>query len=242
MLGLSPPEIAAALAIVFVAAVLQGAAGLGFALVSSPLLALIDPTLAPQAVLGTGSVLSLLVAVRERHAVVPTEIGWALCGYLPGALLAAALIALLPTTALSYLFAGLVLLAVALSTLRPRITITTRMLLPAGLLSGFMGTTSAISGPPMALLYQNRRGDNIRATLGLYFVGGGLLSITFLALGGNFDALAAARNLLLLPAVLFGFALSTRFIALLDRNPIRPVILTVCAVSALMVIVRAMGA
>lgn len=242
MLGLTSPEIAAALAIVFVAAVLQGAAGLGFALVSSPLLALIDPALAPQAVLGTGSVLSLLVAARERHAVVPTEIGWALCGYFPGALLAAALITWLPTTALSYLFAGLVLLAVVLSTLRPRIIITTATLLPAGLLSGFMGTTSAISGPPMALLYQNRKGDNIRATLGLYFVGGGLLSIALLAFGGHFDTLAAARNILLLPAVLLGFALSGRFIALLDRHPIRPLILTVCAASALMVILRTVGA
>jgi uncharacterized membrane protein YfcA len=238
MLGLTLPQIALALAIVFVGAVVQGAAGLGYALVAAPLLALIDPALAPQAVLGTASLLSLLIAARERHAVAAGEIKWALTGYLPGALLASALLARLPARGLSILFAALVLLAVALSTLRPRLAIAAKTLLPAGLLSGFMGTTSSIGGPPIALLYQNSKGSHIRATLGLYFSCGGMLSIAVLALSGRFGLLAAEHNLLLLPGVLLGFALSGRFIPTLDRGPIRPVILAISAVSALAVLVR----
>lgn len=238
MVGLSPLEIGIALAIVFFAAVLQGAVGMGFALISAPLLALVEPTLAPQAVLGTGSVLSLLVALRERHAVVRGELSWALSGYLAGALVAGGLLALLPPAALSLLFAGFILLAVVLSFLRLRIRITPASLLPAGILAGLMGTITSTSGPPLALLYQNRQGDSIRATLGLFFVAGGLLSIAILALSGRFGLAAVAHNLMLLPAVIVGFTLSGRFIPLLDRGPIRPAILLICTASAVAVIAR----
>lgn len=241
MLGLTAVEIGLSLVIVFAGAALQGAVGLGFALVSAPLLALIEPALAPQAILGTGGALSLLIAFRERQAIVATEIGWALAGYLPGALLAAALVARLPTGTLSLLFAALVLLGVALTALRLRLRVSARTLWPAGILSGFMGTISSIGGPPLALLYQHRRGAQLRSTLGLYFAGGSILSIAVLALGGHFDTLDLARNLLLLPGVLLGFALSGRFIAILDRGPLRPLILTVCALSALMVIARTLA-
>src|SRR6185369_15778614 len=88
----------------------------------------------------------------------------------PGSVLGATLLASLPPRSVS-LAVGLVVLAgVAMTAsgihLRPRRS----TLLAAGVLSGFMGTTAAIGGPPIALIYQHAEGPRLRGTLAGYFV------------------------------------------------------------------------
>lgn len=236
--ALAPLQLLLALAIILVAATLQGAVGIGYSLVAAPLLALLNPALAPEPVISTSIVLSVLVAARERQAIAFHEISWAWLGYVPGALVAGYLLSRISADAISLLFGGLILLAVALSSLRPHLPFSPATLLPTGLLSGFMGTTAAIAGPPIALLYQHRQAADIRATLNLYFAGAGLLSLTTLMVGGRFGQVALTHSLLLLPATVLGFLLSSRFIALLDRGFIRPLILALSAAAAILVIMQ----
>ena len=63
---------------------------------------------------------------------------------------------------------------------------TPRSLIGAGTLSGFMGTTSSIGGPPMALLYQGTEGIRLRGTLAVFFTIGVLISLVALTAVGRF--------------------------------------------------------
>ena len=100
-------------------------------------------------------VLVTLVAVRDRaHADLKT-VRWAMVGNLFGAGVGASVLASLPPHAFAVLFGLLVLLGVGLSTTGFRVAVTRNTALGAGWLGDFMATTSAIGGPPLAMLYQH---------------------------------------------------------------------------------------
>jgi uncharacterized membrane protein YfcA len=64
-----PAALILAFVITAIAATLQGSVGLGFAMVSVPLLTLIDPRLAPVPQLLVALPLSLAIAWRERRSI-----------------------------------------------------------------------------------------------------------------------------------------------------------------------------
>lgn len=238
---LEPTQIIVVILIAFAAAVVQGSAGLGYSLLAAPFFTLIDPDLVPVPLLVSSMVLSLLIGYREREAVVIGELGWAFAGYLPGALAATLLLTTISSSGLPLFLAGLVLVAVLLSLFSPQIPVTRATLLVIGVAAGFMGTSAAISGPPIALLYQNRDGARIRATLAFFFLGGALLSVTMLALGGHYSREAFVYSLLLLPVAGAGFALSGPFLRLLGPRSLRPAILAISAAAALLLIWRTLS-
>ena len=49
-----------------------------------------------------------------------------------------------------------------------------------------MGTISSVGGPPVALLYQDERGSEVRGTLSSIFAVGALFSLVVLAVVGEF--------------------------------------------------------
>ena len=51
----------------------------------------------------------------------------------------------------------------------------------AGVLSGFMGTTAAVTGPPVALVYQRLPGPALRATMARFFLAASVLTIVVLS-------------------------------------------------------------
>ena len=61
-------------------------------------------------------------------------------------------------------------------------------MLTAGFLSGFMGTSSAIGGPPMALVMQHEGSDFIRANLAAFFIVSCVLSLAMLVSIDRFGA------------------------------------------------------
>lgn len=84
-------------------------------------------------------------------------------------------------------FGSLILIAAIVSLRHGRIFRTTpATLLGAGFASGFMGTLTAVGGPPMALVYQNSDGPTVRSTLNTYFAAGALVSIGVLGAVGQF--------------------------------------------------------
>ena len=66
---ITTPEFAVAFAVSFVAATLHSTVGFGFALLSVPLLSLLDPLFAPVPQLLVVFPLTLAIVFRERHAV-----------------------------------------------------------------------------------------------------------------------------------------------------------------------------
>ena len=235
---MTPVEHLAATAIVTAGALLQGTIGFGLGLFAAPLLLLLDPRLVPGPILGASVVLTLLLARREWHGVIAADLGWALSGRVGGTVLALVVLTRLPAEAIERLFGSLVLLAVGItaSGLHPRPR--RGVLVAVGSLSGFMGTTTSIGGPPMALLYQKEPGPRLRGTLSAYFVVGVVLSLIGLALVHRFGWVEIRLAVGLLPGILIGFLLSRRTAGWIDRGFLRPAVLVVSLAAGLLVLVR----
>lgn len=60
------------------------------------------------------------------------------------------------------------------------------VLVGAGMMSAIMGTITSISGPPMALVYQDASGARLRATMSSFFWVGTVMSLVVLRLVGRF--------------------------------------------------------
>jgi uncharacterized membrane protein YfcA len=225
--------------VVAVGSLLQGAVGFGLSLIAAPLVTLIDPTLVPGPLLMAAFVLPMLTARRDRSWIDLRGVRWALVGRVPGSMLGAAMLTGLSPRYMS-LAVGLVVLAgVAMTAsgihLRPRAP----TLLVAGVLSGFMGTTAAIGGPPLALVYQHAEGPRLRGTLAGYFVVAAAISIAVLAAAGRFGRHDVIAGAALLPGVALGYVASHRFARWVDRGFTRPAVLLVSALAALVLVVRA---
>lgn len=231
-------ELALAMGVVTVGALLQGSVGFGLGLFAAPLLLLIDVRLIPAPLLCASFVLTLLLTHRERHGINVGDLGWALGGRVVGVGAAAMLLAVIPAERISLLLAGTILLAVALSASglhpRPRPSV----LVSAGTLSGFMGTAVSVGGPPIALVYQAESGPRIRGTLSAYFTLGVLMSLSALWYVGRFGRAELLLSVGLLPGVLLGFLLSRHLTDVLDRGYTRRAVLIISAAAALAVIAR----
>lgn len=236
-----PPEagqLIAAAAIVGVGATVQGSVGFGMALLSAPLLTLLDRRLVPGPLLVAALVLTSLVAWRDRRSMDVGGVKWALIGRVPGTVVGALTLSLLPLHSLTLVFGGVVIAAVVMLAFGLPLPPKPSVLLGAGLLSGFMGTTSSIGGPPVAMVYQHAKGPAVRGTLAGYFIFGASMSIAALAVVGRFGLRELGWAMWLLPGVLVGFALSARVTRWLDAGRTRQAVLVVAAVSGVIVVVK----
>jgi len=93
-----------------------------------------------------------------------------------------------------------------------------------------MGTAAGIGGLPLALMYQNPEGQEIRATLAVAFAMGTAISLLVLALAERvgLDHLLALELLL---ALLLGLWGAGFFARLLSGRWLRPALLLFAAVS-----------
>ncbi|MBF0144337.1 MAG: sulfite exporter TauE/SafE family protein [Magnetococcales bacterium] len=238
---LHPAEWGAIWAILALGAAVQGVAGFGITLIAAPLLLLLAPSLMPGPLMLGIFLLTLLTWWRERHEARLGELGWAFVGRLPGTFAAGAALAWLPTQQIDLLMGILILIAVPLSTGRWQVRPTIPNLIAAGALSGFMGTTTAMGGPPMAILYQNRPGPTLRSSLAAYFTIGVVISLATLAMVGRFGRRELIDGVLLMPPIAFGFLASGRITPWIDRGRVKPAVLALCTLAGFMILGRSIG-
>ena len=217
-------------------ALLQGSVGFGLGLVGVPLLALIDPVFVPGPLLLGAFFLNLLIFRREQTAIHFKDVAWAVPGRVLGAVLGAVMLILVPKEHLTMLFGAMVLLAVGIIFTGFDFAAIPRNILVAGTLSGFMGTTSAIGGAPMALVFQKQNGPRIRGTLSVIFAIGTVISMTSLLIIGRFGLLEVQASLALFPGIALGFFLSRYTAKILDRGFIRVTVLITAALCGILVI------
>ena len=223
---------------VTVGAVLQGSLGFGLGMFSVPFLVLIDPRLVPGPLLFASVGLTILISYREWHGIRFGELKWALAGRVMGIAVAIAALVIVPAERIAIAFGVLVLLAVGLSASGLHVRPTPRTLIGAGTLSGFMGTSVSIGGPPMALLYQHASGAHLRGTLSAYFLVGVALSLVGLHFAGKFGREEVLLGTALLPGILVGFVVSRWTAGILDRGYTRTGVLLVSAAAAVLVILK----
>ena len=237
---LSLTEVIIALVIVIIGGILQGSIGFGLGPFCAPLLVLVNPALIPGPLLMIALALTLLMFQREKHAVKVGEIKWAVAGRVLGSILGAFMLTLISKDFLTLFFGFIMLMAalILISGMHPALTI--KSLIGAGVLSGFMGTTASIGGPPMALLYQRKEGPRIRGTLSGVFIIGTIIAILSLLVIGKFGLQEFWLAVILIPGVVIGFFISNRTAPILDRGFMRPVILTVSLISSLFIIIKSL--
>ena len=235
---MNPLEIALAVTTIAVGALLQGSVGFGLAMVAAPVLVLIDPRFVPAPLLFGSLSLTALMAYRDRAGIDFFGLQWALLGRLGGTAVGLYALTRLPSDRFIFAFGVLVLLAVGLSVSGLHLRPTRRTLVSAGIVSGFMGTTTSIGGPPIALVYQHAPGPKLRGTLAGFFISGVSISLVALAAIGRLGTTELWLAAMLQPGVVVGFAVSNRLIGSLNPARLRPAVLTVAAAMAIVVILK----
>jgi hypothetical protein len=240
LLGL-PWLLAAVLAVVFLAAIVQINLGMGFGLTAAPLLALLDPALVPVPTLILGLCTASWGAWREREGIAWAEVLLGAPGRVAGVAAGAGLLALItgPRTFM-LAFGTLIALALILSVSGWRMPFTRGRLLAMSALSGLMGTLTSVGAPPMALLYQHRPVQTARPTMAAFFAVGCLFSIAGLALTGWARPSHVLLAAVMAPGLLAGILAARAVGRLVDRR-FRPALLAVSGVAAAILVARGLG-
>jgi len=226
-------EVFLAALIIFIGSFVQSAIGFGLAIVAAPFLFLLSPDYVPAPITFIALVLSLANAYRYRRNISLNGLGAAIIGRIPGTVAGGALLLWIDARSLSLWLGLTVLIAVAVSLLPIRITPTTPRMLVAGFLSGFMGTSTAIGGPPLALLLQHEKANLIRANLSAFFIVSCMMSLLVQGYTGYMSWHHFTLTLPLIPPMLLGYWLATRYVERIANHHIRLASLCICSLSGI---------
>ena len=218
-------------------AVVQGSIGFGYALVAVPAMVLLFPWAVPVTPLLLALPMTLLMSAREWRSIDLGGFVLITGGRLVGTVAGVVLLVVAPKGYLSVL-TGLLILAAALgSFVRPDFKVNDGTRLAGGLASGVVGTVAALGGTPLALVYQDRSGAELRSTLAISFVLGIMMSLVGVTLAGKVEGRHAVLALQLLPGMLAGLGASRWVVERLDERWLRPAVLAFAAVAGVVIVV-----
>ncbi|MDP5253058.1 MULTISPECIES: sulfite exporter TauE/SafE family protein [unclassified Vibrio] len=217
--------------VIFIGAYVQTAIGFGLAIIAAPVLIILDPQWVPLPIIISAFTVALLGAVRHRRSIKIGQLKMALLGRVPGSLLGAGLLVWVSSSVLSMWVGVLVLVAVLVSLMPIRYEPTPRRMAVAGFFSGLFGTSSAIGGPPMALLLQHQEAHSLRANLSAFFIASSLISIAVLVVLGHVTWSHIYMSVPLIPATMAGFFLAIKTTEHLPKQTVRYSALLLCSVS-----------
>lgn len=225
------PELIIAMLLIFTGAFVQSATGFGLAVVSSPLLIMLAPEYIPGPIIIVGLFLALINSFKHRATISIGGLKYAVIGRIPGSIAGGVLLYYIDVAQLSLLLGIVVLMAVLISLLPIKLQPTPNRLLFAGLLSGFLGTSSGIGGPPMALLLQHQQANFIRANLAAFFVISCTMSLLVQIPIGYMSMKHLYLSLPLLPASYLGYRVAMLFVDRLSQKVVRNSSLVLCFIA-----------
>lgn len=220
----------------------QGAIGIGFAILGVPLLTLVNPAFTPVPVILTSIPLTAAMAWREREHIDWRGAGWVLAGRLPGALLGLWLLRTATEMALSLVIGTVVLGLVLMLTAGVVIRRSAPTDFMGGIASGAAGLSTGIGGPPLAILFAGSQGPLLRSTLAAIFFVGISINTTALAIGGEITGESFVFAAPLLPAMLVGLRLSRLVLSRIDVDRLRQLVLVAASLAAVVLLVRTLFA
>jgi hypothetical protein len=228
-----------ALAVTAFGALVQGLFGIGFGVVSVPILSLVNPILAPVPQLLLAVPLAMSMALRERSHIETRGAAWLIAGRVPGALIGLGLLAIATQRTLDLGIAVSVLVAVVILGAGLSIPRNHFTEFGTGIVAGVMGMVASMGGPPAALLFKDEKGPVIRATLALFFSVGLLVTVAGRIAGGKITSDEVVLAVLMLPALAIGYVLSSRLRARVDAAFLKPAILGLATIAAAGLLIRA---
>lgn len=218
----------------FIGCWVQTALGFGMAVIAAPIFVLLNPMWVPVALTLCALFLSVLNTWNQRQHLELKALALPFITRIPGTIAGAWLLLQLDTNTLQIFVACCVLLAVIISYYGAQFEYTSKRMGAAAFVSGIMGTTTSIGGPPMALVMQHGDPKNVRANLSLYFAYSCTLSMFSYYAIGILDTQLLIESASFLPVCILGFVLGIKARARVDDgNKFRPLVLVVCSAAAL---------
>ncbi len=224
-------EMLIAVLVIVAGSFIQTAIGFGLAVIAAPILYFMNPDYVPAPITVAALTLSLANAWRFRQSISFTGLKFAFLGRVPGTVGGGLLIFWIDQRTLGLWLGMSVLAAVWLSLGKVAFRPTRPAMFTAGFLSGFMGTSTSIGGPPMALVLQHQTADFIRANMAAFFVVSCVLTLIMLSFVGRFGEQQLLLSLPFLPATLLGYWLAMRSVHLITSRMLRLGSLTLCCIA-----------
>lgn len=226
-------------ATVFISAFAQGATGMGFAMLSAPVISLLAPALIPVMLLVLMIPLNAYVAWRERIAIDWRGVKLISVGRFAGTFLGLWILLIVDLHQLVLLIGWSTLIAVVAAWLSPAFDMNRTGLAAVGLITGVTETSTGVGGPPLALAYQHKSGPTLRSTLALCFLIGELISLAVLAAGGQVDRDTLWISAQMLPFLAAGSFASKFMHHRVDGPLLRCTVLGLSGLSAIVLLVQA---
>jgi len=234
------PLLASGLALLLGSAV-EAATGFGSAAVALPVMEMAFPSRMPALLILLGFPLIVLMVGIERTYIDAPAVAQVSSGLIFGTVVAVPVLDLVSGRPLRLLFGFATLAAlVPLTVMRSGVTRTPSRSFAAGLGSGFMGTATGMSGPPLAVVFAHEHGPTVRSTLGLVYGIGSAFSIGALLFArriGTTDVWLAA--LLTIPVVI-GFAAGRLLLKKVSRRFLHVAIVGVVGACAVVLFLGAL--
>lgn len=220
-----------AMTFIFLGAFVQSTIGFGLAIVAAPLLILLSPDYVPAPIVIVALFISLFNTLKNRENIQLGRLKSALIARVPGSVIGGVILMNISASLLSLWLGIAVLLSLVVSLLPYKLEPTPNRMAVAGFLSGFMGTTSSIGGPPMAILLQHQEAAAFRGNLSAFFLFSSAISLIVQLFAGYLTLKHVLISLPLLPAAWLGYRAALLCIPYVSKEKIRIAALILCLVS-----------
>ena len=225
------------------ASFVRGLTGFGFAIVATPLLALVYPpavAIPVATLLQIPSGLPTVVRDWEDTNFRAATIAW--IGGMPALIPGVFLLGALPADVMRLIVGGAVVFSTVALALGPKLDRDPKFyeLVGAGALSGLMQGAVAMAGPPIILLVLSSSWNaaRCRATLSFIFLLLGTASLVFGTLHGIVNRESVVIAAVTVPGLLLGQAVGTHLFVRIDGKRYRSVSTICVAVAGFLVVVR----
>ncbi|MBM6590718.1 sulfite exporter TauE/SafE family protein [Brevibacterium sp. RIT803] len=238
VLGLSILAFSIVAITVLLSAFVQGSTGMGFAMITAPVVSFIDPSLIPVMLLVLMIPLNFYVAARERSDIHWHGVKWISVGRFAGTFFGLWILVIVNLHQLALLIGWSTLVAAIIALLAPKFTPNKSVLAIVGLITGVTETSTGIGGPPYALAYQHSPGPELRSTVAVCFLVGEVISLIVLAISGQVSGPTMLFTVAMLPFLAIGSFLSRYVHHRLDGPVLRYIVLGFAIISGAIVIIQ----
>lgn len=223
---------------VLLSAFVQGSTGMGFAMITAPVVSFIDPSLIPVMLLVLMIPLNFYVAARERSDIHWHGVKWVSVGRFAGTFFGLWILVIVNLHQLALLIGWSTLVAAVIALIAPKFTPNRPVLATVGLITGVTETSTGIGGPPYALAYQHSPGPELRSTVAVCFLVGEIISLIVLAISGQVNGSTMLFTSAMLPFLALGSFLSRYVHHRLDGPVLRYIVLGFAILSGSIVIIQ----
>ncbi|RDU96859.1 sulfite exporter TauE/SafE family protein [Trinickia dinghuensis] len=227
--------------VVVVASFVQGAVGVGFALIVAPIASLVAPAMVPVSLLILMVPLNLYVSWRERPAVDSGGTLWITLGRIAGAVGGVWILSRLSAHNLNLLIGIFTIVAAAATLYAPSFTPGRNVFVLAGAVTGITETATGIGGPALAMVFQHHKPPALRSTIALCFAIGEVVSLVFFCWSGRVRMTTVEPALALIPAVALGVLLSRVVHQHTEGGRLRIAVMVFAIVSGALILIQTLA-